>query len=82
MHVDRNKSNLEAVVAVVLATLTAFLGYLLLSCDNIYDIWVFILCFVIAKCQFSLLKVHFFNCVPYLQIACYLFVFSSSTSTF
>lgn len=53
---DRNKNNIEAVVAVVLATFTAFLGYLLLSCDNIYDIWVFILCFVIAKCQFSLLK--------------------------
>ena len=47
----------QAIIAVVLATLVALLGYMLLSRNYFYDFWLFVLCFVIAKCQFSLLKV-------------------------
>ena len=47
----------QAIIAVLLATLVALLGYMLLSRNYFYDFWLFVLCFVIAKCQFSLLKV-------------------------
>eukprot|EP00795_Rhopilema_esculentum_P002882 gene2882-1119_t len=51
-----NKTLLETVIAILFGGLTAWLGYMLLSRDYVYDLWIFILCFVIAKCQFSLLK--------------------------
>jgi len=47
----------ENVFAVVLASLVAFLGFLLLLQDFFRDIWVFQFCLVIASCQYSLLKV-------------------------
>lgn len=52
----------ENVFAVVLASLVAFLGFLLLLQGFFRDIWVFQFCLVIAGCQYSLLKVekHFF----------------------
>ncbi|XP_066911070.1 pecanex-like protein 1 isoform X2 [Clytia hemisphaerica] len=53
---DRNKNHVQAFLSVVLATLVAFLGYNLLTRDYFYDFWLFVICFIIAKCQFSLLK--------------------------
>lgn len=42
----------------VLASMVAFLGFLLLLEGFFRDIWVFQFCLVIASCQYSLLKVH------------------------
>ncbi|XP_029470609.1 pecanex-like protein 3 isoform X8 [Rhinatrema bivittatum] len=53
---DRNWSLSENVFVVVLASLVAFLGYLLLLQGFFRDIWVFQFCVVIASCQYSLLK--------------------------
>lgn len=44
--------------AVVLASMVAFLGFLLLLQGFFRDIWVFQFCLVIASCQYSLLKVR------------------------
>uniref|UniRef100_A0A4W5K2E0 Pecanex-like protein n=1 Tax=Hucho hucho TaxID=62062 RepID=A0A4W5K2E0_9TELE len=46
----------ENVFAVVLASMVAFLGFLLLLQGFFKDIWVFQFCLVIASCQYSLLK--------------------------
>lgn len=54
---DRNRRVGENVFAVVLASLVAFLGFLLLLQGFFRDIWVFQFCLVIASCQYSLLKV-------------------------
>ncbi|XP_026090408.1 pecanex-like protein 3 [Carassius auratus] len=53
---DRNRRIMENVFAVVLASLVAFLGFLLLFQGFFRDIWVFQFCLVIASCQYSLLK--------------------------
>ncbi|XP_069036469.1 pecanex-like protein 3 isoform X2 [Lepisosteus oculatus] len=53
---DRNRRVGENVFAVVLASLVAFLGFLLLLQGFFQDIWVFQFCLVIASCQYSLLK--------------------------
>lgn len=53
----RNRSVGENVFAVVLASMVAFLGFLLLLEGFFRDIWVFQFCLVIASCQYSLLKV-------------------------
>ncbi|XP_058872002.1 pecanex-like protein 3 isoform X2 [Acipenser ruthenus] len=53
---DRNRSVVESVLAVALASLVSFLGYLLLLEGFFRDIWVFQFCLVIASCQYSLLK--------------------------
>ncbi|KAJ3589191.1 hypothetical protein NHX12_010038 [Muraenolepis orangiensis] len=53
---DRNRHVGENVFAVVLASLVAFLGFLLLLQGFFRDIWVFQFCLVIASCQYSLLK--------------------------
>ena len=53
---DRNKNVLQTIISVILATLVALFGYILLTRNYFYDFWVFVICFVIAKCQFSLLK--------------------------
>uniref|UniRef100_A0A667Z924 Pecanex-like protein n=1 Tax=Myripristis murdjan TaxID=586833 RepID=A0A667Z924_9TELE len=55
---DRNRRVGENVFAVVLASLVAFLGFLLLLQGFFRDIWVFQFCLVIASCQYSLLKGH------------------------
>lgn len=47
----------ENMVAVFLAVLVAFLGFVLLNEGCFKDIWVFQFCLVIASCQYSLLKV-------------------------
>uniref|UniRef100_UPI00398EB6B0 pecanex-like protein 3 n=1 Tax=Pristiophorus japonicus TaxID=55135 RepID=UPI00398EB6B0 len=53
---DRNRQACENVVAVGLAALVAFLGFMLLLEGFFRDIWVFQFCLVIASCQYSLLK--------------------------
>ncbi|TRY54135.1 hypothetical protein DNTS_034821 [Danionella cerebrum] len=53
---DRNRRVGENVFAVVLASLVAFLGFLMLLQGFFRDIWVFQFCLVIASCQYSLLK--------------------------
>nr|XP_055026955.1 pecanex-like protein 2 isoform X1 [Misgurnus anguillicaudatus] len=53
---DRNKNMTENMVAVFLAFLVAFLGFVLLNEGCFKDIWVFQFCLVIASCQYSLLK--------------------------
>ncbi|XP_034954053.1 pecanex-like protein 3 [Zootoca vivipara] len=53
---DRNRQVAENVFVVVLVSLVAFLGYLLLLQGFFRDIWVFQFCVVIASCQYSLLK--------------------------
>lgn len=47
-------------VSVVLAVLVAVLGYWLLLADFFKDFWIFVFCFVLAGCQFSLIKVRKF----------------------
>lgn len=54
---SRNRRVGENVFAVVLASLVAFLGFLLMLQGFFRDIWVFQFCLVIASCQYSLLKV-------------------------
>uniref|UniRef100_A0A3P8VSB8 Pecanex-like protein n=1 Tax=Cynoglossus semilaevis TaxID=244447 RepID=A0A3P8VSB8_CYNSE len=56
LSVSRNRRAGENVFAVVLASLVAFLGFLLLLQGFFRDIWVFLFCLVIASCQYSLLK--------------------------
>ncbi|CAB1333124.1 unnamed protein product [Coregonus sp. 'balchen'] len=53
---DRNRGVGENVFAVALASMVAFLGFLLLLQGFFRDIWVFQFCLVIASCQYSLLK--------------------------
>ncbi|XP_078349641.1 pecanex-like protein 1 isoform X3 [Oculina patagonica] len=53
---DRNKYKIEAVVSVLLAIFVAVLGYWLLLADFFKDFWIFVFCFVLAGCQFSLIK--------------------------
>lgn len=54
----RNKHKIEAVVSVLLAILVAVLGYWLLLSDFYKDFWIFVFCFVLAGCQFTLIKVR------------------------
>ena len=54
----RNKHKIEAVVSVLLAILVGVLGYWLLLSDFYKDFWIFVFCFVLAGCQFSLIKVR------------------------
>uniref|UniRef100_A0AAY4A4V8 Pecanex-like protein n=1 Tax=Denticeps clupeoides TaxID=299321 RepID=A0AAY4A4V8_9TELE len=56
LSVCRNRHVGENVFAVVLASLVAFLGFLLLLQGFFRDILVFQFCLVIASCQYSLLK--------------------------
>ncbi|XP_022800219.1 pecanex-like protein 1 isoform X2 [Stylophora pistillata] len=53
---DRNKYKKEAIMCVLLAVLVAVLGYWLLLADFFRDFWIFVFCFVLAGCQFSLIK--------------------------
>lgn len=66
--VTRNRRVGENVFAVVLASLVAFLGFLLLLQGFFRDIWVFQFCLVIAGCQYSLLKVPSFLQGVYLSL--------------
>ncbi|XP_068182922.1 pecanex-like protein 2 [Antennarius striatus] len=53
---DRNQDVLENLLAVFMAFLVAFLGFVLLNHGCFKDFWVFQFCLVIASCQYSLLK--------------------------
>ncbi|XP_071961858.1 pecanex-like protein 1 isoform X2 [Antedon mediterranea] len=53
---DRNRTILESIFATFLAILVALLGYGVLTSQNLQDFWIFCFCFVIASCQYSLLK--------------------------
>ncbi|XP_061601695.1 pecanex-like protein 1 [Cololabis saira] len=53
---DRNQDILENLVAVFMAFLVSFLGFVLLNHGCFKDFWVFQFCLVIASCQYSLLK--------------------------
>ncbi|CAG10054.1 unnamed protein product [Tetraodon nigroviridis] len=53
---DRNPSVLENLLAVLMASLVSFLGFVLLNHGCFKDFWVFQFCLVIASCQYSLLK--------------------------
>ncbi|XP_019715526.1 pecanex-like protein 2 [Hippocampus comes] len=53
---DRNQDVLENLVAVFMAFLVSFLGFVLLNDGCFKDFWVFQFCLVIASCQYSLLK--------------------------
>ncbi|XP_028843982.1 pecanex-like protein 2 isoform X2 [Denticeps clupeoides] len=53
---DRNQNVIENMVAIFLAFLVSFLGFILLNHGCFKDIWVFQFCLVIASCQYSLLK--------------------------
>lgn len=53
----RNQDALENLLAVFMAFLVSFLGFVLLNHGCFKDFWVFQFCLVIASCQYSLLKV-------------------------
>lgn len=53
---DRNLTVVENVLSVALAVLVAVLGALCLSKGFFQDIYSFLFCFVMASCQYSLLK--------------------------
>ncbi|XP_062852395.1 pecanex-like protein 2 [Trichomycterus rosablanca] len=53
---DRNQDWKENTAAVCLASLVAFLGFVLLNQGCFRDFWVFQFCLVMASCQYSLLK--------------------------
>ncbi|KAG7511799.1 pecanex 2 [Solea senegalensis] len=53
---DRNQDVLENLVAVFMAFMVSFLGFVLLNHGCFKDFWVFQFCLVIASCQYSLLK--------------------------
>uniref|UniRef100_A0A3P9I815 Pecanex-like protein n=1 Tax=Oryzias latipes TaxID=8090 RepID=A0A3P9I815_ORYLA len=55
---DRNQDFLENLVAIFMAFLVSFLGFVLLNHGCFKDFWVFQFCLVIASCQYSLLKVR------------------------
>ncbi|XP_038076730.1 pecanex-like protein 1 isoform X2 [Patiria miniata] len=53
---DRNRTFLESMIAVLLSVLVSVLGFAVLSQGYLHDFWVFWFCFVLASCQYSLLK--------------------------
>ncbi|KAL3873552.1 hypothetical protein ACJMK2_036651 [Sinanodonta woodiana] len=53
---DRNLSVIENIVAVIIAVMVAALGALVLRNNFYYDFSIFVFCFVMAGCQYSLLK--------------------------
>ncbi|XP_056022403.1 pecanex-like protein 1 isoform X2 [Ostrea edulis] len=53
---DRNLTLLENLVTVLIAMLVGALGALVLTRNFYHDILVFVFCFIIAGCQYSLLK--------------------------
>ncbi|XP_048259849.1 pecanex-like protein 1 isoform X1 [Haliotis rufescens] len=53
---DRSLSVFENIVAVLMAVAVGALGALVLSCNFYHDIWIFVFCFIIAGCQYCLLK--------------------------
>lgn len=52
----RNLSVIENIIAVMMAMCVGALGALVLAGEFYYDIWMFIFCFIMAGCQYSLIK--------------------------
>ncbi|XP_052105318.1 pecanex-like protein 1 isoform X2 [Mytilus californianus] len=53
---DRNLTTIENSIAVIIAVTVGAVGALVLSANFYYDFWVFMFCFVIAGCQYSVMK--------------------------
>ncbi|OWF38383.1 pecanex-like protein 1 [Mizuhopecten yessoensis] len=53
---DRNLTTIENIVAVIISVAVAALGALVLSSNFYHDLSVFLFCFIIASCQYSLVK--------------------------
>ncbi|VDI15303.1 Hypothetical predicted protein [Mytilus galloprovincialis] len=53
---DRNLTTIENSIAVIIAVAVGAIGALVLSANFYYDFWVFMFCFVIAGCQYSVMK--------------------------
>ncbi|XP_025105785.1 pecanex-like protein 1 isoform X5 [Pomacea canaliculata] len=53
---DRNLSLVEAGIAVLMAIAVGALGALVLTSNFYHDLWIFVFCFVVASCQYCLLK--------------------------
>jgi hypothetical protein len=64
----RNLTTVENCIAVIIAVVVGAIGALVLSANFYYDFWVFMFCFVIAGCQYSVMKV---NLLLYLQCSTY-----------
>ena len=47
---------IENIISVMMAVLVGGLGALILARQIYYDFWIFLFCFIIAGCQYSLLK--------------------------
>ena len=59
MYLYRNLTTIENGVAVMIAVFVGAIGALVLSANFYYDFWVFMFCFVIASCQYSVMKVSY-----------------------
>ncbi|XP_014673799.1 PREDICTED: pecanex-like protein 1 [Priapulus caudatus] len=53
---DRNVGVMDNVIAVLLAMAVGALGALMLAHNFFQDFWIFLFCFIMAGCQYSLLK--------------------------
>ena len=53
----RNILLIENFISVWMAVAVGALGALVLSSNFYHDLWIFVFCFVIAGCQYCLLKV-------------------------
>lgn len=52
----RNLSVIENLIAVMMAMCVGALGALVLAGEFYYDFWMFLFCFIMAGCQYSLIK--------------------------
>ncbi|KAK7103857.1 pecanex-like protein 1 isoform X2 [Littorina saxatilis] len=53
---DRNLSLIESSVAILMAIVVGALGALVLTANFYHDLWIFFFCFIMAGCQYCLLK--------------------------
>ena len=53
----RNLSLVESGVAILMAVAVGALGALVLTSNFYHDLWIFFFCFIMAGCQYCLLKV-------------------------
>lgn len=53
---DRTRSVVDCVIAIVMCVMVGAAGGCLLAGNYYHDLWAFVLCFVMAGCQYSLVK--------------------------
>ncbi|RWS24001.1 pecanex-like protein 1 isoform X2, partial [Leptotrombidium deliense] len=53
---DRSLTKIELVMSILLAVLVAVLGSIVIEKGYFQDLWLFLFCFVIASCHYTLLK--------------------------